>query len=104
RQWLEAGCVALDFGCTVRATEARWDASIVARRPYIGDALWFSHVFGQLAIQAAAALQSPVGIYRCSNPECGRPFTPPGRRPKTGQRSFCMPCREDDLVAKRLSA
>jgi hypothetical protein len=56
---------------------------------------------GLLAIELAAALGSPRGIYRCD--DCGYPYTPPKRRPRTGVARYCPTCSEGASVAAKRS-
>jgi hypothetical protein len=58
-------------------------------------------IFAILAVQLAAALTSPLGLYLCD--ECQYPFEPPnGRRPRRDKRRYCPTCSPQiRLAAKR---
>ena len=58
-------------------------------------------LFEVLAVQLAAALVSPFGVYRCG--ECKQPYTPEKRRPpRDGRAHYCPDCSEGaSLAAKR---
>ena len=53
--------------------------------------LFHESLTGVLAVQLAAALQSPQGVHRCDG--CGYPFPSQGaRRPARGKRKWCSRC------------
>lgn len=58
---------------------------------------------GVLALQLANAATSRVGIYRCDDPKCRKPYKPLSRRPREGESHFCPACSEGrlGLAAKR---
>jgi len=49
-------------------------------------------VTGVLALQMANAATSRVGIYRCDDPKCRRPYEPTFRRPRAGESHYCPTC------------
>jgi hypothetical protein len=51
-------------------------------------------VFQLLALQLAAALTSPKGLYSCS--ECGMPFNPLKRRVRSDREAYCPSCTSID--------
>jgi hypothetical protein len=58
-----------------------------------------------LALQIAATLTSPRGIWRCD--DCGEiidMLSSPRRRPQTGRQHFCAECGNGNRGSKRLSA
>jgi hypothetical protein len=77
--WLEVSAV--------RPLLASWDAT-----PSLGFEV--HGVFGAIAIQLLLATTATDGWVICSNPRCLETFSPIQRRPKTGQRRFCLKCRE----------
>jgi hypothetical protein len=86
-EWLKAAAV---------TPSLRWPEGDPA--PYV--TLTEGGLFGVLAIQLAAALTSPLGIYRCTT--CGFPFTPAHRKRRMDQRRYCPSCSMDaSLAAKR---
>jgi hypothetical protein len=108
-KWLRAGHVEMKF--RYDAETDSFSARLVVTPSVIAGRLGFGFLFGTLAIQLAAVLTSPRGVFRCDNPVCLTPYTPDPnkheRRPKRGPRRqlhFCPACREGDLVSKRLSA
>ncbi len=62
-----------------------------------------NNLAGVLALQLANAATSRVGIYRCDDPGCRKPYTPLKRRPRAGESHFCPACSEGSLglAAKR---
>ena len=62
-----------------------------------------NNLAGVLALQLANAATSRVGIYRCDDPKCRRPYKPLSRRPRAGESHFCPSCSEGrlGLAAKR---
>jgi hypothetical protein len=55
---------------------------------------------GVLAFELAAALASPLGIFRCDG--CHYPYTPAKRRPRSGAAHYCPSCSDGhSLAAKR---
>jgi hypothetical protein len=63
----------------------------------------YGHLYCVLAMQLGAAVGSPYGAYRCSNPDCGTLYNPDGRTPQEGRNHYCPTCSCDDKVAKSLS-
>jgi hypothetical protein len=52
-------------------------------------------LFGALAVQLALSVAGVNGWSICD--ACHRQYIPMQRRPKTGQRNFCMECRQEGV-------
>jgi hypothetical protein len=64
------------------------------------------NLVGILAIQLAAAVSSPFGIWRCDGVACDQLIETQSlkRNPQGGRNHFCVACREGDRASKLLSA
>jgi len=80
-QWLRYGGVTLYAYWPERASEP----SVVLARDSLP---------GVLAVQLVATVRSPLGLYVCADPDCGKAFTPPAnqRRRAAGRAAFCPEC------------
>jgi hypothetical protein len=99
--WLRWGAVGPTFECDY--PQRIFKAGLVLNPWHLTPMLTYGFLFGTLAMQLAATLTSPRGIFRCD--ECREPYTPEKRRPKAGQHHFCASCQDGgNLASKRFSA